>query len=126
LHLGDSETGNDWLEENEVHGLIGRSTGIVKVPLLLANSRSTGGGAILDHCIVRIRHGNSTVYQHTNYHHGKIELRRKNEPLIVPGREERVLTVDALRDGELHASFESMEAARRWVQKLGLVAAIVN
>ena len=126
LHFGDAESGVDWLEEHEIHGLIGRSTGVVKVSLLLANRRSTGGGAILDHCIVRIRVGHSTIYQHPNYHHGDIELRRKIEPVIVPGRKERVLTVDALRDGKLHASFEGMEAARRWVHKLGLKAPIVN
>ena len=36
----------------------------------------------------------------------------------------RVLTVDVLRDGELHAAFESMAQARRWVQKMGVVAPI--
>ena len=36
----------------------------------------------------------------------------------------RVLTVDVLQDGAVHASFENMAQARRWVQKLGLVAPI--
>src|SRR5437899_9975118 len=62
LHVSLGETdndrgqlGRDWLEEFETHGYIGRSMGPVKVPLLIANRRSTGGGAILDHCIIRIR-----------------------------------------------------------------------
>jgi len=54
LFLGDRETGHVWLEENDVIGRIGRSWGPVKVPILLHNRRSTGGGAILDHCILRI------------------------------------------------------------------------
>lgn len=56
LHIsyGDRTTGRDWLEEVETHGYVGRSTGPVKVPLLVAIRRSTGGGAILDRCIVRI------------------------------------------------------------------------
>ena len=40
--------GLDWLEEFDSHGYIGRSTGSIKVPLLIATSRSTGGGALLD------------------------------------------------------------------------------
>lgn len=51
---GDSETGRDWLEENDVIGTIGRSTGTIKTPLLISNSRSFGGGAILTDCIVKI------------------------------------------------------------------------
>jgi hypothetical protein len=35
-----------------------------------------------------------------------------------------VLTVDVLRDGELHAAFENVEKARRWVHKLGVTAPI--
>ena len=55
ISLGDTATGLDWLEENDVCGYVGRSMGPIKVPLLIANRRSLGGGAILDHCIVRIR-----------------------------------------------------------------------
>ena len=55
VSFGDVATGLDWLEEWDINGYVGRSMGPVKVPLLVANRRSTGGGAILDHCIVRIR-----------------------------------------------------------------------
>lgn len=131
LHISLGETdndrgkiGRDWLEEFETHGYIGRSMGPVKVPLLLSNSRSIGGGAILDHCIVRIRTsaGGRVLWQHPQYHHGVLEIRRKAEPVELP--DGRLLTVDVLRDGELHASFEGMAQARRWVQKLGLIAPI--
>lgn len=36
----------------------------------------------------------------------------------------RLLKVDVFRDGQIHASFESTEKARRWVHKLGVVAPI--
>ena len=96
----------------------------MKVPLLVANRRSLGGGAILTHCIVRIREsaGGRVLYQHPSYHHGSFEIRQKTEPVVLP--DGRTLTVDVLRDGEVHASFESIEKARRWVHKLGVTVSI--
>lgn len=125
ISLGDTTTGLDWLDEFGSHGYVSRSMGPVKVPLLVANRRSLGGGAILDHCIVRIRTsaGGRMLYQHPQYHHGQLEIRRKAEPVTLP--DSRVLIVDVLRDGELHASFETVAKARRWVQKLGVSAPIV-
>lgn len=128
ISLGETEgtnAGRDWLEEFDSHGYIGRSTGSIKVPLSIANSRSLGGGAILDHCIVRIRLsvGGRVLYQHPKYHHGKMEIRQKAEPVQWSGRE---LTIDVFRDGELHASFEDMAKARRWVHKMGVVAPIAG
>ena len=122
ISLGETDTGRDWLEEFESYGSIGRSMGQIKVPLLIANTRSLGGGAILDHCIVRIRQsaGGRVLYQHPDYHFGTMEIRFKTEPLPLP--DGRVLTVDVLRDGQIHASFESMDQARRWVHKLGVTA----
>jgi hypothetical protein len=126
LHVsyGDRTSGLDWLEEFDAHGYVGRSMGPVKVPLLIANRRSMGGGAMLDHCIVRIRAsaGGRVLYQHPTYHFGNLAIRRKAEPVTLP--DGRTLNIDVLRDGQLHAAFESIEKARRWVHKLGLVAPI--
>lgn len=49
---GDNVTGVSWHEEYDIVGTIGRSTGLHKIPLLINNSRSIGGGALLDSCIV--------------------------------------------------------------------------
>lgn len=56
--FGDTKTGESWHEENDISGYIGRSTGTIKIPLLIHNVRSYGGGGLLDHCIVAIKHSN--------------------------------------------------------------------
>lgn len=48
------EDGRCWNEEYETIGVVGRSTGTIKIPLLIKNKSSIGGGAIIDDCIVRI------------------------------------------------------------------------
>ena len=127
VSLGETEgpqAGRDWLESSATQGYVGRSMGPVKVPLLVANRRSTGGGAILDRCIVRIREsaGGRVLWIHPQYHHGELETRRKTSAVELP--DGRVLAVDVLRDGKTHASFENFEKACRWLRTLGLTAPI--
>lgn len=72
FHWGDTKTGLDWGDDLDVMGRIGRSTGDIKIPLLIHNSRSLGGTGILTHCIVKITHANKkeggVIYQHPDYH----------------------------------------------------------
>ena len=55
LDYGNVTTGKSWGDVYDISGRIGRSTGEIKIPLLLHNSKSTGGGAISDHCIIGIK-----------------------------------------------------------------------
>jgi hypothetical protein len=72
LYYGDQRTGKDWGEVCDTTGYIGRSTGEVKIPILLHNRLSIGGTGILDHCIVKIEYANKkdggVLYQHPTYH----------------------------------------------------------
>lgn len=80
---GDVATGEAWGDEEDAKkfdvraygavGYIGKSTGPIKIPLEICNSRSIGGGAILDHCIVYIEttKGKRVLYKHPEFHWGK-------------------------------------------------------
>lgn len=48
------EDGKSWNDEHDMHGRFWRSMGPRKIPLMILTRRSTGGGAVLDHCIIRI------------------------------------------------------------------------
>lgn len=63
------ENGQSWGEKYDVTGYVGRSTGNQKIPLLVYNNRSMGGGSILTHCIVRIvtSKNKMVLYQHPTY-----------------------------------------------------------
>lgn len=127
LHYGHTEPdhpecGRDWMEENDVEGYASNSVGPLKVPILLHNARSDVGMAILDNCIIKITtaKGKRVLYQHANYRRPEITLRE-----IQPG--ERVGDVDLRAkgytltvcfDGQMTASFKSLAAAQRFVQKM--------
>lgn len=55
LDYGDIKTGRSWGDRYDITGYVGRSTGYSKIPLLIHNTRSMGGGGILTHCIIGIK-----------------------------------------------------------------------
>ena len=78
IFYGDGKTGKAWGDIEE--GRIGRSTGDIKIPLVICNSRSMGGGSVLDDCIVKIiaAKGKYTIYQHPNYNKDGVDFYGKN------------------------------------------------
>jgi len=66
---GDIETGKSWNDEYGVVGTIGRSCGMKKIPLLIQRKNSTGGGGILDECIIKIVNvaTKEVLYQHPKF-----------------------------------------------------------
>lgn len=81
IFYGDMETGKDWLEIFDTIGYVGKSCGRIAIPILINNSRSTGGSAILTSNIVKITINKKVVYQHSKYYLPKMEIKEANETL---------------------------------------------
>jgi len=68
IRYGDKTTGADWGDQ-PMCGHVGRSTGSIKIPLLIKTRRSMGGEGILDDCIVQITASRTkrALYRHPRY-----------------------------------------------------------
>ena len=110
-----TETGRSWNEEYEVTGTIGRSSGNIKIPLLIKNSRSYGGGSLLDDCIIRIDdiHQKRTLYKTENFH---VEDMKVYECFGDENYKYRVakLSEDS-GEWEVQANFKTEKQAHNWV-----------
>lgn len=111
LTYGDTNTGRSWNEEHDTTGRIGVSTGTVKIPLLIHNKRSTGGGAILDQCIIKIIDMNTKkiLYKNENYQEQTFE--------IVPSDMEQY-KYNVLINGNLYSRHKSEKSAKILISKL--------
>ncbi len=116
IYLGDKNTGRDWMEEDGKVGKIGRSSGPIKIPILLKTINSDGGGAILDDCIVKIVtspiSSARVLYVHPRYHQPVMEI--TNEGL--DGKPEYTHTVRI--GGEAYSRHTSERSAQRLVALL--------
>jgi len=108
LFYGDPTTGRDWMDEHDTTGQIGRSMGPRKIPLLLRNNRSTGGGALLDDRVIKITSAGRTCYQHPQYQVPVL--------VVVCRKDYGVGPADVYRDRELVATFPSFTIADKWAQ----------
>lgn len=124
LYLGktnpqEPDEGLDWMESCDVEGYVGRSIGPIKIPLLIPNSRSTGGPGILDHCIVRIRKTGKNgvvLYEHPKYHRPDLKI----QPISIFEEKTKELRDKGYRYKVLPtmAAFKTQLAAERYIQKL--------
>lgn len=104
LMLGDTATGQCWLSEHEVVGRIGRSTGTLKVPLLVEPG-ADGGTAILTNCLLRLidwRTGED-LYRHPAYRTPDLAIRRDAGHSDLPWQ--------VLHDGKVAACFADVGKA---------------
>jgi len=116
IYLGDRVTGRDWMEEDGKIGKVGRSTGLIKIPLLIRTINSHGGGAILDDCIVKIATSPTAssivLYQHPRYHQPEMVIREEG----LPDKPQYTHTIRI--DGEAYSRHTSYGSAQRLVSLL--------
>ena len=105
LYYGNTQTGQSWFDEHDVIGRIGRSTGPIKVPLLIEPGE-IGGPALLDHCVIRIDSPRKTLYQHERFRTGNFTL--------VCGKLERS-PWEVFIDQAVHARFQDKRQAQRYM-----------
>lgn len=107
VFLGNTATGQAWSDENDVLGTIGRSSGECKTPLLIANARSCGGGAILTQCIVAIVDTKTGrfLYRHPTFNPGVWTIAPSSEPGYLES---------AFCNGVLQANFKKPGQALRY------------
>lgn len=108
VFYGDTETGREWLDEYDTMGTISRSTGSIKIPLMIKNSRSYGGAGILTDCIVKITINKRLVYKHPNL--------KETEFSITTGDNVDYPWEVAINGEVTYARFKSEAQAERWVQ----------
>ncbi len=68
IFYGDTITGEDWLEDYDTMGIVSRTYGNIKTPILLKRKNSTGGESILTENIVKITIDKRIYYIHDKYH----------------------------------------------------------
>lgn len=111
LFYGDPNTGKMDVTEFEVLGRIGRSGGILKVPLLL-EEQSSFGGPIRDDHILRIVRVSDRKVLYT-------APRFAMPTFSIFERDDKRYPYGVNVDGELHAGFSSYAKACAWVAFMG-------
>ena len=102
IFLGDENW--YWLEEYDIMGYIGRSTGIKKIPLLLNNRKSIGGSGILTHCIQQITINKIIVYKNPKWRIKEFTTAIENEKITV------------FYDGKIQACFNTEIQAKNYIE----------
>lgn len=119
--LGDQETGYDWCEEYDSMGTIGRSMGEIKIPLLIASSRSYGGGALLTSSVVKVvaSSGGTLLWKHPSYQKPSFEIKVRGEvefPSNLPEEYQAAVFRLDKKDGESNcANFRNKQIAEGYV-----------
>lgn len=110
IFLGDRLSGRDWCCEWDVVGIVGRSMGPMRVPLLVQPGED-GGGAISTDSILRIMdvRTNKEIYRHPLYQVPNLRIAVNVE------EKHPDLRWAGFKDEKLEARFKSMYEAAEWL-----------
>lgn len=105
---GDLDTGRPWLDDCDVLGKIGRSTGLMKIPLLV-EAGACGGGGLLVSNILRIASAPSgvTLYQHPGFTMPQFTLQSSSA---------KTYRHEVLAYGQVQARFNAEGKALAWIE----------
>ena len=106
IYTGDTENGIPWAEEFDVIGRIGRSTGPIKIPLLVPSGEH-GGFGLLDNRILRICYASDksqVLYEHPKYIPPEVTIEPWDEPEY---------PYNVHFNGELHARCKTLKKAEK-------------
>ena len=109
LVLGNTATGESWLDEYDVVGTIGRSSGPLRVPLLIEEGED-GGGAILTACLLCVIDWRSSrvLYRHPAYRVVDLAIAPSGDdqrPWVVRRREETVARFEDVGKAAAYLAF---------------------
>ena len=107
LFYGDTNTGREWGEENDVLGTIGRTTGPLKSPIMIPKGECSGT-TILEHCLLKIMDADTrrVLWVHTQYQAPTFAITEDHTPK---------LPFKATMNGQPEARFASFAEAAAWV-----------
>lgn len=114
IWYGDSETGRSWNDMYDTMGIIRRSTGKIKIPILINNSRSLGGCDVLVGSIIRIDdiEEKRTLWKVPNFHVEDMKIYE------IFGNENYKYQIAKLSENsgewEVQASFKTEKQAHNW------------
>lgn len=114
IWYGDRQTGRSWNEEYDVTGKVGRTTGDIKIPILVHNSRSWGGGAILVGSIIRIDdiEDKRAIFKTDNFHVEEMNV-CSNDSLELPWKVEKL--DEETEQWQTQACFKTEIQAQKYV-----------
>jgi len=127
IFYGNKDTGRCWMDEYDMYGRIGRSTGIMKIPLMMKKNQ-IGGSGILTNYVIKIVEFttrklksnetrfdglrsniievNKVLYQHPLFNMPIISLIENEHPEY---------PASVTFDGVVNARFKSVIQAEKWV-----------
>lgn len=111
---GDQKTGQSWNEEHDNAGTLGRTTGPVKMLILLTNYNSRGGCIILTDSILQLRNFKTghIFYQHPKFKPSTVEIKPLNDPRF------KDYTHQTIVNGKLYGQHKSLRSAQICKAKL--------
>lgn len=109
LILGDTSTGKSWLDEHYVVGAIGRSTGAMKVPLLIEPGEAGGMAIVCAHVLVVMDWDTSEpLYRHAMWQPPELRIRagdNEQRTWSVDLHEQPVATFDDIGKAGAYVAF---------------------